>query len=102
MKNRFDERFFLLRYTPRRARSKWSPVNVERAEALLAEQRMRSGGLQQIDAARALEADPAAKAAFEALKGGERYAVLYRLHQVQGAERRAAAIQKTMGSLDRD
>ena len=53
LKNAFDERFFLLRYTPRRARSKWSLVNVERAEVLLAEGRVRPGGLKQIEAAKA-------------------------------------------------
>lgn len=119
LKNAFDERFFLLRYTPRRARSKWSLINVERAEALLAEGRVRPGGLKQIEAAKsdgrwaaayppasrmevpadlaaALEANPAAKAAFEALKGGERYSVLYRLHQVQGSEKRAKTIATTL------
>lgn len=122
LKNAFDERFFLLRYTPRRARSKWSLINVERAEALLAEGRVRPGGLKQIEAAKAdgrwsaayppasrmevpedlaaaLEANPAAKAAFEALKGGERYSVLYRLHQVQGLEKREAAVVKNISPL---
>ncbi len=33
--NRFDERFYLIRYTPRRPRSKWSEINVRRAEQLL-------------------------------------------------------------------
>ena len=53
LKNAFDERFFLLRYTPRRARSKWFLINVERAEVLLAEGRVRPGGLRQIEAAKA-------------------------------------------------
>lgn len=123
LKNAFDERFFLLRYTPRRARSKWSLINVERAEALLAEGRVRPGGLKQIEAAKAdgrwaaayppasrmelpedlaaaLEADPAAKAAFEALKSGERYSVLYRLHQVQPeTDRRKVVLAKIVEGL---
>jgi uncharacterized protein YdeI (YjbR/CyaY-like superfamily) len=123
LKNAFDERFFLLRYTSRRPRSKWSLINVERAEALLAEGRVRPGGLKQIDAAKAdgrwaaayppasrmdvppdlaaaLEADPEAKAAFAALKGGERYSVLYRLHQVpQGSNKRAAVIAAVVAGL---
>lgn len=122
LKNRFDERFFLLRYTPRRARSKWSLINVERAEVLLAEGRVRPGGLQQIEAAKAdgrweaayppasrmevpadlaaaLEANPAAKAAFEALRGGERYSVLYRLHQVQGVGKLETAGKSAMLKL---
>jgi uncharacterized protein YdeI (YjbR/CyaY-like superfamily) len=122
LKNAFDERFFLLRYTPRRPRSKWSLINVERAEALLVEGRVRPGGLKQIETAKAggrwaaayppasrmevpadltaaLEADPAAKAAFEALNGGKRYSVLYRLHQVQRAEKRKVAIKKILEAL---
>ncbi len=51
------------------------------------------------DLAAALGADPAAKAAFEALKGGERYAVPYRLHQVQGLEKRKAAVLKFLSLL---
>jgi uncharacterized protein YdeI (YjbR/CyaY-like superfamily) len=120
--NRFDEDFYLIRYTPRRPRSKWSLINAERAEALLAEGRVRPGGLKQIEAAKAddrwtaayppasrmevpedlaaaLEASPEAKAAFEALKGGERYSVLYRLHQVRGAEKRKAAVAKAVAAL---
>ncbi len=123
LKNRFDERFFLLRYTPRRARSKWSLVNVERAEALLAEGRVRPGGLKQIEAAKAdgrwaaayppasrmevpadlaaaLEADPAAKAAFAELKGGDRYSVLSRLHQVGGVERREKPLKRLMSNQE--
>jgi uncharacterized protein YdeI (YjbR/CyaY-like superfamily) len=120
--NRFDEDFYLIRYTPRRPRSKWSQINVERAEALLAAGKVRPGGLKQIEAAKAdgrwaaayppasrmevpedlaaaLEESPEAKAAFEALKGGERYSVLYRLHQVQGVEKRRAVVEKVVRGL---
>lgn len=120
--NRLDEDFYLVRYTPRRPRSKWSLVNVERAEALLAGGRVRPGGLKQIEAAKsdgrwdaayppasrievpddlaaALEDNPGAKAAFAALKAAERYSVLYRLHQVRGAEKRAAAVAKAIAAL---
>jgi uncharacterized protein YdeI (YjbR/CyaY-like superfamily) len=51
------------------------------------------------DLAAALEVNPEAKAAFEALKGGERYSVLYRLHQVQGAEKRRVAVAKVVADL---
>ena len=54
--DKYDERFFLVRFTPRRARSKWSEVNVKRAGELVAEGRMREGGLAQI-AARRLTGD---------------------------------------------
>src|SRR5206468_539195 len=35
-----DERHFLQRFTPRRPRSKWSRINREKAERLIAEGRM--------------------------------------------------------------
>jgi uncharacterized protein YdeI (YjbR/CyaY-like superfamily) len=35
---------FLQRYTPRRSRSKWSPINREKAERLIADGRMRPAG----------------------------------------------------------
>ena len=122
--NSYDEAFFLIRYTPRRKRSKWSLVNVERAQALMAEGRVRPGGMREIEAAKAdgrwdaayppasrmevpddlaeaLAASPRAKAFFETLKGANRYAVLYRLHEVRTPDKRAAAIAKWVAKLER-
>lgn len=122
--NRFDERFYLLRYTPRRPRSKWSEVNVARAEELLAAGRVRPGGLRQIEAARAdgrwdaayppasrmavpedlaaaLAEKPAAAAFFATLKGANRYAILYRLHDVRDPAKRVAAVAKWVAMLER-
>ena len=48
-----DERFFLQRYTPRRPRSRWSRINRETAERLIAEGRMRPVGLAEVERARA-------------------------------------------------
>src|SRR5438270_2565408 len=42
-----DERYFLQRFTPRRARSRWSRINRETAERLIAEGRMRPAGLAE-------------------------------------------------------
>ena len=41
---RIDEDRYRQRLTPRRKRSKWSKINCEKAEALIAEGRMRAGG----------------------------------------------------------
>ena len=112
---RFDERFYLQRFTPRRARSKWSQNNVGKAERLIGEGKMHAAGLAQVDAARAdgrwdaaypaqsqaqvpgdlqlaLDADPAAREFFETLTGATRYAFLYRLHNVTKPEARAERI----------
>ena len=48
-----DATWYLQRYVPRRPRSRWSQVNVRRAEALVAAGRMRPAGQAAIDAAKA-------------------------------------------------
>lgn len=47
------EGWWAQRYTPRRARSKWSRINCRRAEKLIERGRMRSAGLARIEAAKA-------------------------------------------------
>jgi uncharacterized protein YdeI (YjbR/CyaY-like superfamily) len=42
--NPYDDNWWLIRFTPRKARSKWSQKNRERAEQLIAEARMRPAG----------------------------------------------------------
>jgi uncharacterized protein YdeI (YjbR/CyaY-like superfamily) len=118
--NRLDDRFYLQRMTPRRARSVWSQKNVDAVEALTADGRMRPAGLAAVEAAKAdgrwerayagsatitvpddlaeaLAAEPAARQAFEALDGTNRYAVLWRVHTAgtpaTRARRIAAAVQ---------
>jgi uncharacterized protein YdeI (YjbR/CyaY-like superfamily) len=49
----FDERSFLQRYTPRRARSIWSQINREHVGRLTGAGRMQPAGQRQVDAARA-------------------------------------------------
>ena len=112
---RYDESFWLQRFTPRGPRSKWSQVNRAAAEELIAAGRMQSAGLAQVQAARAdgrweaayepqsratvpddlraaLDADPAAGEFFATLTGQRRYAFLYRLHHVTTPEARARRI----------
>jgi uncharacterized protein YdeI (YjbR/CyaY-like superfamily) len=48
------------------------------------------------DLATALATDAKARAAFDALNGSERYSLLYRLHQVHGAEKRNVAVAKVV------
>ena len=49
----FDERSFLQRYTPRRARSVWSQINRDHVARLTAAGRMTPHGQRQVDAAKA-------------------------------------------------
>jgi len=113
--NRLDEKFYLQRLTPRRARSVWSQKNVDAVEALILAGRMRPAGLAAVDAARAdgrwerayagsatitvpddlaaaLAAEPAAQKEFEALDGANRYAVLWRVHTAASEATRAKRI----------
>jgi uncharacterized protein YdeI (YjbR/CyaY-like superfamily) len=49
----YDENHYLQRYSPRRWRSPWSRLNVERVEALIEAGRMRPRGLAEVAAAQA-------------------------------------------------
>jgi uncharacterized protein YdeI (YjbR/CyaY-like superfamily) len=118
-----DERYFLQRYTPRRPRSKWSRINREKAERLIAEGRMRPAGLAEVERAKAdgrweaayesqrnisvpedlqreLDAHPKAKAFFAELGSQNRYAILYRLQEAKRPETRARRLAKFVAMLE--
>ncbi len=119
-----EEGFYMQRFTPRRAKSKWSQINRERAEALIASGRMQPAGLAEIERARAdgrwdeaypppskirvpadlraaLDAVPEAAAAFASLDSQNRYAILYRLHGMKRASTRAQRIEEFVAMLAR-
>lgn len=123
-KKGLDDRYFLQRFTPRRARSIWSKTNVERVEGLIAAGRMQAPGLAQIEAARsdgrwaraydgarasavpddltaALDALPRAKAFFETISSSNRYAVLWRIQTAVKPETRARRIAQFVQMLAR-
>jgi uncharacterized protein YdeI (YjbR/CyaY-like superfamily) len=112
---RYDESFYLQRFTPRRPRSMWSANNRTKVERLIAEGRMKPTGLKAIEAAkadgrwdaaypaqseatvpddlqRALDENPEAKAFFETLSSQNRFAILFRLHGTKRPETRAKRI----------
>jgi uncharacterized protein YdeI (YjbR/CyaY-like superfamily) len=118
-----DERYFLQRYTPRRPRSKWSRINREKAEQLIAEGRMRPAGFAEIQRAKAdgrweaayegqkkstvpddlqreLDARPSAKAFFTELSSQNRYAILYRLQDAKKPETRARRLAQFVAMLE--
>ena len=51
--NKYDETFYVTRFTPRKAKSVWSKRNVELVEQLISGGKMRSSGLQTIEEAKA-------------------------------------------------
>ncbi len=117
-----DDLSFLQRYCPRRARSSWSQVNVERVARLTADGRMRPSGLAEVERARAdgrweaayerqstaavpddlaaaLAGDPVAASAFEALSRSERYAVFLPVLKATSPSARATAVARAVGGL---
>jgi uncharacterized protein YdeI (YjbR/CyaY-like superfamily) len=119
-----DERFYLQRYTPRRARSKWSKINREKVAVLIEAGRMKAAGLAEIERAKAdgrwdaaydspstatvpddlrerLDANPEAAAFFETLNGTNRYAILYQIQDAKKPETRARRIEKFVAMLNR-
>jgi uncharacterized protein YdeI (YjbR/CyaY-like superfamily) len=120
----YDDVHWLIRFTPRKSKSKWSQINRTRALQLIDEGRMRAGGLAQVEAARAdgrweaayapastaeappdlreaLEQSPKAAAFFATLTGANRYAILYRISAVKKPETRARKIAGYVAMLER-
>ncbi|WP_037605140.1 YdeI/OmpD-associated family protein [Streptacidiphilus rugosus] len=117
-----DERHYLQKYVPRRRRSLWSQVNVDRVAALTAAGRMREPGLAEVRRAKAdgrwaaayqpqrtatvpddlaalLDAEPKARAAFEALDRSGRYQLILPLLQALTPETRQARLARVRRSL---
>lgn len=123
-KRSFDARFFLQRFTPRRAKSLWSKINIGHVERLIAAGRMREGGLREIEAAKAdgrwdaaydgarnmtvppelaaaLAKDRKAKAFFETLNATNRYAVCWRVQTAKKPETKAKRVETLVAMLAR-
>ena len=120
--DRLDDAHWLVRFTPRQKKSKWSEKNRARALELVSLGRMRAGGLSEIERAKedgrfeaayagqgtaqvpddlrlALSKSKKAKAFFETLDSKNRYAILYRIHGAKKPETRAARIEKFVAML---
>ena len=123
-KGSFDEQYFLQKFTPRRPKSIWSKINVEKAEHFIASGEMKPAGLKAIDAAKqdgrwaaayesqknisvpedfqsALEKNKKAKAFFETLNSANRYAFLFRIQTAVKAETRAKRISQFVEMIER-
>lgn len=121
-KNKFDDAWWLQKFTPRRARSPWSKINHDKAEELISAGRMQPAGLREVERARAdgrwddpyqsqskipvppdfqaaLDANPAAKSTFAELDKANRYAFLYRIVTVKKAETRQKRIEQYVEML---
>jgi uncharacterized protein YdeI (YjbR/CyaY-like superfamily) len=114
-KGAMDDQFWVQKFTPRRPKSKWSQINRDHVDRLIAAGRMQPAGLREVDAAKAdgrwdaayasqasmtvpedfqaaLDADPTAAAFFATLNSANRYAILYRIQDAKKSETRARRI----------
>jgi uncharacterized protein YdeI (YjbR/CyaY-like superfamily) len=118
----FDDKHWLIRFTPRRSKSIWSEKNRARALELIELGRMRPAGLNEIERAKkdgrwnaayagqstaqvaddlrtALEKRGKAKKFFETLDSRNLYAILHRIHTAKKTETRIARIEKFVTML---
>ena len=123
-KKGLDDQHFLQRFTPRRAKSIWSKINVAKIASLIEAGRMQPAGQAQIDAAKAdgrwegaydgartatmpddlqaaLDANPKAKKFFATVNASNRYAVLWRVQTAVKPETRARRIEQQVEMLAR-
>ncbi|MFE6711031.1 YdeI family protein [Streptomyces sp. NPDC057695] len=117
-----DDTYYLQKFTPRRARSLWSRVNVRKVAVLTSAGRMREPGLAEVraaqadgrwesaypsqaeatvpdDLAAALAADADAKAFFEGLGRTDQYLVIMRLWQARTEKGRARRLERMVATL---
>ncbi|EDK72411.1 conserved hypothetical protein [candidate division TM7 genomosp. GTL1] len=121
---RFDEKSYLQKFTPRRARSMWSKRNRERAEWLVETGLMHESGLKAIETAKrdgrwdaaydkpsdmampsdfmqALAKIPKAAAFFETLNKANTYAIAWRLQTAKKPETRQKRFDDLLAMLAR-
>ncbi|GIJ67169.1 hypothetical protein Voc01_020860 [Virgisporangium ochraceum] len=121
-RRRLDGKRFLQRFSPRRAGSPWSQVNVDRVATLEAAGRMRAGGRAEVAAAKAdgrwdaayapqrsapvppdllaeLARDHRARAAFDGLGRSERYSLFLPMLKARTPRSRAVALRRAVAQL---
>jgi len=124
-KKGFDEKYWLQKFTPRGPKSIWSKINTLKAEKLIASGEMKPAGLKAIEAAKqdgrwdaayesqknisipedfesALNQNKKAKVFFATLNSVNRYAILFRIHNVKKAETRARRIKQFIEMLEKN
>ena len=120
----FDEDYYLIKFTPRGARSVWSKINRVKVQTLIERGLMQPAGLAEVERAQrdgrwdaaydsprtaavpddlavALNAHPRARASFAELNAANRYAILWQLQTAKKAETRARRIARFIDMLER-
>jgi len=122
--DKFDEKHWLIRFTPRKPKSRWSEINTKSATELMARGRIKPAGQAEIDKAKAdgrweaayagqasidvpqdlkeaLSKQPKAEEFFKELDSRNRYAILYRLHNTRRPDARSARLATYVDMLAR-
>lgn len=124
LRKSLDDRSYLQRYTPRRAKSVWSRINVDNVARLIEEGRMTEQGLKQVEAAKAdgrwdraygsakemvipadlraaIDAEPRANVMLATLSAQNRFALAFRLHNMKTEAGRQKKIESFVQMLKR-
>lgn len=123
MRRGLDEQFYVQKFTPRREKSVWSVINKNKVAQLIKDGRMREAGHAAIEEAKkngrwdnayhspanaqlpedfqkALDKNKKAKAFFAKLTSQNRFAIIYRLHQVKRDETKKKKIAEYIRMLE--
>lgn len=121
-KDKYDDEYFLQRFTPRRKKSPWSAINRDKVTALIDQGKMREAGLREVELAKqdgrwdkayqsqrnmeipedfqqALDDNEQASEFFQTLNSANRFAILYRINEAKKPETRKARIIKFIDML---
>jgi uncharacterized protein YdeI (YjbR/CyaY-like superfamily) len=119
-----DEKSYLQKFTPRRARSLWSKINRIKVQKLIDEKRMKAAGMAEIERAKAdgrwdaaydspsntqipedlliaLEKNKKAKEFFESLNKTNLYAITWRLQTAKKPETRQKRMHVILEMLEK-
>lgn len=124
LRRALDEEYYIQKFTPRRGKSVWSVINKNKVAQLIQEGRMKEAGLAAIDDAKkngqwdkayhspanaqvpedfqkALDKNKKAKAFFAKLSSQNRFAIIYRLHQVKREETKKKKTEEYISMLEK-
>jgi uncharacterized protein YdeI (YjbR/CyaY-like superfamily) len=122
--DKYDEKSWLRKFTPRRSKSVWSKRNIEHVNRLLEAGKMQPAGLKEVEAAKAdgrwgraydspsamqvpedflreLSKDKKARAFFATFNKANTYAIAWRLQTAKKPETRAKRMQAILEMLKR-
>ena len=117
--NKYDTNSYIQKFTPRRPKSIWSKKNTEKAERLIQEGKMKKGGMQQVELAKAdgrwqqaydspkymkvpedflqrLSKNKKAKTFFDRLNKANQYAIAWRLQTAKRPETREKRLKEIL------